>query len=146
MWHNACLHDDHSRTSSWKWCQHCVDQLHFLEWQLLCFDYALTEVCYLRYNWQCVCIASGNSLAQNWWQATTWTNDVFPDLNELINKSWHQLANELGFHIEWRLLHIVCYIHGSTIMLSVPCGFCLILLIVKIKRNTIDIWHLPEIF
>ena len=45
-----------------------------LEWKFMHFDSNFTAVCSLGFNWQWVCVGSGNGLAPDGWQAITWIN------------------------------------------------------------------------
>ena len=60
-----------------KWLTFCRQhfQVHFCELKLFIFRLNLIEICSLGTNWQLVSFGSGNSLAQNRWQAITLTND-----------------------------------------------------------------------
>ena len=49
-------------------------QMHFLEWNVLCFDSNFTEVCSRRSNLQCDSLVFGNGLAPNRQQAINWTD------------------------------------------------------------------------
>ena len=49
---------------------------HFLEWQLLNFNYNFTEICSFGSNWQYKSIGSDNCLTPNRHQAIISTNDV----------------------------------------------------------------------
>ena len=72
--------------------------MHFLEWKVLYFDLNFTEVCSQGFNWQNVCIGSGNGLVPNRRQAIIWPTSLRHICSSRGELSWSIYLRHWGSH------------------------------------------------